>query len=84
MPTKPKARVPKRTRNLQPMRRRRTVLRRSARSKARNGEELAAFKKKVERAFESIEDRLDYLESEASLTDGKPIPAEQVWKQLGL
>ena len=46
--------------------------------------EFVAFKRKVARVLESIEDRLDYLESEASLADGKPIPADKVWKELGL
>jgi hypothetical protein len=32
----------------------------------------------------NLEDRLDYLESEASLGDGKPVPASRVWKELGL
>ena len=57
---------------------------RSLRSRPARSQELVAFKKKVARAFESIEDRLDYLESEASVADGKPIPAEEVWKSLGL
>jgi len=30
-----------------------------------------------------LEDRIDYLASEASLADGSPIPAENVWKKLG-
>jgi hypothetical protein len=33
---------------------------------------------------EELEDRLDYWESEASLADGDPLPAEEVWKKLGL
>jgi hypothetical protein len=38
----------------------------------------------VAKEVESIEDRLDFLESEASLADGKPVPAVVVWKDLGL
>ena len=32
---------------------------------------------------EPPEDRLDYLGSEASLADGAPVPAEEVWEKLG-
>ena len=37
----------------------------------------------VREELEPLEDRLDSLASEASLADGSPIPAEEVWKQLG-
>lgn len=37
----------------------------------------------VREELEPLEDRLDYLASEASLADGDPIPAEEVWKRLG-
>lgn len=30
-----------------------------------------------------LEDRLDFLASEASLAEGDPIPADEVWKKLG-
>jgi len=63
---------------------RRPAPRRALGPRALRDRGLTAFKQKVARAFESIEDRLDYLESEASLADGKPIPAEKVWKDLGL
>jgi hypothetical protein len=33
---------------------------------------------------EMLEDRLDSLESEASLADGAPVPADEVWKRLGI
>ena len=38
----------------------------------------------VAEELEPLEDRLDYLESESSLRDGKPVPAGKVWKELGL
>ena len=64
--------------------RRQSAPRRSSGPGTTVSRELGAFKKRVARAFHSIEDRLDYLESEASLADGRPIPAEEVWKELGL
>ena len=33
---------------------------------------------------EMLGDRLDYAASEASLADGAPIPAAEVWKRLGI
>jgi len=33
---------------------------------------------------EMLTDRLDYAASEASLADGSPIPAAEVWKRLGI
>ena len=33
---------------------------------------------------EMLADRMDYVESEASLADGSPIPADDVWKRLGI
>ena len=33
---------------------------------------------------EMLGDRLDYVASEASLADGSPIPAAEVWKRLGI
>jgi hypothetical protein len=33
---------------------------------------------------EMLEDRMDYVESLASLADGSPIPADDVWKRLGI
>lgn len=35
----------------------------------------------VAEELEPLEDRLDYLESESSLRDGKPVPAAKVWKE---
>jgi hypothetical protein len=67
-----------------PARRRPSAPRRSLGPKRGRTSELAAFKRKVARVLESIEARLDYLESEASLADGKPIRADKVWKALGL
>jgi hypothetical protein len=64
--------------------RRRPGTRRALGPRSAPSRELAAFKRKVAKAFESVEDRLDVLESEASLADGKPIPADAVWKELGL
>jgi hypothetical protein len=45
---------------------------------------LPIVKELVAEELEPLEDRLDYLESEASLGDGGPIPAGKVWKDLGL
>jgi hypothetical protein len=33
---------------------------------------------------EMLEDRMDYVESQASLADGVPISADEVWKRLGI
>ena len=33
---------------------------------------------------EMLVDRIDFAESEASLADGAPIPADLVWKRLGI
>ena len=67
-----------------PAKRRPSASRRSLGPRRPRNPELVAFKKQVSRALESIEDRLDYLESEASIADGRPIPAGRVWKELGL
>lgn len=44
----------------------------------------ADLTRNLARAFQSAEDRLDSLQSEASLADGKPIPAAQAWRRFGL
>jgi len=33
---------------------------------------------------EMLGDRLDYVASEASLADGSPVAADEVWKRLGI
>ncbi len=33
---------------------------------------------------EMLIDRIDFAESEASLADGAPVPADAVWKRLGI
>jgi len=71
----------------------------TAKSKSRPKKQAAAAKRRrsadaaLERRLrpvvrklldEMLGDRLDYVASEASLADGAPIPAAEVWKRLGI
>ena len=54
-------------------------------SRRKSGESLDQKVRRIVREeLEPLQDRLDYLASEASLADGSPIPADEVWKKLGV